>query len=251
MNGCYCITRNIRLLILVLFVAGSGFSLTAWNFFTPDSTPVQPYIPQPSLPFFTLLINPAGDAKNAGREIDGTYERGITMQCATELKKALEQRIPGIRVVLTRFPGEVVQPLQNASFANRLKIDLYLSIHFFEHTEKILPLYFYHLLYNPIIDRWDKAGSELEFLPYDKAYTLSIKKTVAYGTDLFQHAKKIEGTYGVRCHPLKGIPFKPLVGIIAPAVALECGIRKKDDWRPLIPLFVAMLEPLVTKMRSS
>ncbi len=237
---------------MALCFVGVGSLSYAWNFFSPDTRTALPAeLLKPVSPFFTVLINPAGDAKNAGREIDGTYERGITMQCATELKKALEQHLPGIRVVLTRFPGEVVEPLHNASFANRLKIDLYLSFHFFEHAEKTACVYLYHLLYNPTVDKWDTRGTQLVFLPYDQAYTLSVKKSIRYGTDLFQQAKRIERSYGLLCHPLYGIPFKPLIGINAPSLAFECGIRKRDDWRSLIPFFVALLEPLITVGRGS
>ncbi len=234
MSIAVLLRKKIRNGTLLFCCSGIGLTANAWNPFASEPSLVLPAVVQQVPPFFTLLINPAGDAKNTGREIDGTYERGITMQCASELKKALEERIPGVRVILTRFPGEVVEPLQNASFANRLKIDLYVSFHFFEHKEKSHPLYIYHLLYNPIVDLWDKKNTDLVFLPYDQAYTLSLNKSVAYGTDLFLLAERIERSYGVICHNLQGIPFKPLVGITAPSLALECGIRKKDDWRGLV-----------------
>lgn len=39
---------------------------------------------------FTLMIDPAGDAKHAGRVIEDSFERGITLQCAEKLKKMLK-----------------------------------------------------------------------------------------------------------------------------------------------------------------
>ncbi|MBA3751471.1 N-acetylmuramoyl-L-alanine amidase [Candidatus Dependentiae bacterium] len=249
----FLIILNIRRQAPVIFfvlLIGSWMSIRPWSFFTPE-TPVHLQNISPRIPpFFTLLINPAGDAKDTGREIDGTFERGITMQCASELKKALEERISGLRVILTRFPGEVIEPLQNASFANRLTIDLYLSLHFFQHSEKLHRLFLYHVLYNPEIDVWEKKSNELVLLPYDQAYTLSIKRTIDYGTELFKSAKSIERAYNIVCHKLQGLPFKPLAGISAPSVAFECGIRKKDDWKPLVPFLVTLLEPIITRRRE-
>ena len=36
------------------------------------------------------MINPAGDAKDAGRTLNDSFERGITLQFAQELKSAIE-----------------------------------------------------------------------------------------------------------------------------------------------------------------
>lgn len=41
----------------------------------------------------TIIIDPAGDANHALREIDDTYERGLTLQCAQALKKKLKRCI--------------------------------------------------------------------------------------------------------------------------------------------------------------
>ncbi len=38
---------------------------------------------------FTIMIDPAGDAKHTGRLIGDTLERGISLQCAEQLKTAL------------------------------------------------------------------------------------------------------------------------------------------------------------------
>ena len=69
--------------------------------------------------------------KDAGRIVNDSFERGLTLQFAQELKKELELNFNNIRVVLTRIPGETLESLQNANFANRLNVDFYLSIHFY------------------------------------------------------------------------------------------------------------------------
>ncbi len=38
-----------------------------------------------------------------------------------------------------------------------------------------------------------------------------------------------------------GIPFTPLVGIKAPAIAVEVGLKNKQDWQQIIdPLIIAI-----------
>src|SRR5579859_5868722 len=70
---------------------------------------------------FSIMLDPAGDAQITGRIIDDSYERGITLQLCEDIKKQLEADHPkNTRIVLTRFPGETIDPLQNANFANRL-----------------------------------------------------------------------------------------------------------------------------------
>src|SRR3990172_8684717 len=86
----------------------------------------RPHVAQPRA--FTIMLDPAGDAKNPGRKLDDSFERGITLQFSETLKQKLESLFPSIRVVLTRLPGETVQLLQNANFANRLDVNFYLSI---------------------------------------------------------------------------------------------------------------------------
>src|SRR5271156_6610097 len=97
-----------------------------------------------SQPPFTLMLDPAGDAQNPGRIIEDSFERGITLQCMQELQAVIAQRFPRIRVVVTRSPGETRQPLQNANFANRLDVDLYISIHCYPESKPKSQLYLYY-----------------------------------------------------------------------------------------------------------
>ena len=41
---------------------------------------------------FTIMIDPAGDAKNTGRQIDDTLERAVTLQFAQKLKSEIENK---------------------------------------------------------------------------------------------------------------------------------------------------------------
>jgi len=179
---------------------------------------------------FSIMLDPAGDARSTGRIIDDGYERGVTLQCAETLKKQLEDRYgKQVRVVLTRFPGETLDPLQNANFANRLDVDIYVSIHFFQQSEQSSTLYMYYFLYNPITDIWSKVH-RLSCVPYDQAHVMNINKTTLW-TESFKNILKqdnykklfeLKGPYG--------LPFKPLIGVRAPAIAFEIGLKNKLDW---------------------
>lgn len=188
---------------------------------------------------FTIMLDPAGDAQNPGRQLEDSFERGITLQYAEKIKQVLESTNSRIRVVLTRFPGETVQPLQNASFANRLAVDLYLSIHFYHEHETKPRLYLYTFSYN---DDFVQPKAMLSFYSYDKAHLINSATTNKWSS-LIAQALETESHKGQ--FDYKGqykIPFKPLIGITAPAIALEAGLKNKDDWNAFIsPLADALL----------
>jgi N-acetylmuramoyl-L-alanine amidase len=191
-----------------------------------------------NLRIITIMIDPAGDAKNTGRVIEDSFERGITLQCAQEIKQLLESQIKNIRVILTRFPGETLEPLQNASFANRLQVDFYLSIHFYQSAESINKIYIYHMLYNKVTDFWQQKNTDLSFQPYDTAHRTSIKKSVEWGNLICDNLRKSN----LSCQSIVGIPFNPLIGISAPAIAIEMGLHTKNDFKNIInPLSQALI----------
>src|SRR5579863_2631895 len=75
---------------------------------------------------YIVILDPAGDAKRTGRQISDSFERGITLQCVEKIKTILE-RVPYVKVIISRLPGDTVYELQNASLANRLQADLFIN----------------------------------------------------------------------------------------------------------------------------
>ncbi len=198
-------------------------------------------------PTFTIMIDPAGDARNPGRIIDDTYERSLTMQCAEELKQLLEGDYSiKCRVILTRFAGETIEPFQTITFANRLGVDLYISLNFFQQSVETPQLYFYTLTYDPATDFGAKKGTSLELLPYNQAYKSSLTKTKQYSTLAYAQCKEVSSSYHVRCHTPKGIPYKPLSGIMAPAFGIEVGLYRKNQAKSLVPLFAQALKAIIS-----
>src|SRR5205807_2641706 len=131
---------------------------------------------------FTIMLNPAGDAKDAGRSLNDSFERGITLQFCQELKKEIENNYKSVRVVLTRIPGETIEPLLNANFSNRLNADLFLSIHFYKENAVSPKIFLYNYINKPLfcLPKID----DLYFYQYDDAYLINIKKTLKYGNKI-------------------------------------------------------------------
>lgn len=192
---------------------------------------------------FSLMIDPAGDAQHTGRTLDGTFERGITLQCAQALKEELEKRDRAISIILTRLPGEAVQPLQNAHFANRLAVDLYLNINFYQATSTKPHACIYAFSYG---NDFVSQTSNLSFYTYDKAYLHNKSITRTYG-QLMQNVLANE-MYARQfsCTGLFFIPFRPLTGITAPALAFEASLKRKEDWhvyvQPLADSIMTLIE---------
>lgn len=184
----------------------------------------------------TIMLNPAGDAQYAGRTIDGTFERGITLQCVERLKQELESRYSKVRVILTRVPGETIQHLQNASFANRLDVDLYISINFFPKKTGNPFLYLYYFCLNSVTDSWNIGNNNLTFTPYNKAHIAQLPLTKKIATTMFESfSKPCKNSFTP--HPPLGMPFAPLIGIKAPAIGIEMSLQHSHDW----PLFIPIL----------
>lgn len=181
-----------------------------------------------------IMIDPAGHAKNPGRRLHKGYERAETYKCAEALKNRLEKNF-NVRVLLTRAPGDEIVPLQNASFANRLNIDFFLRINFYIQEASRPKIFLYQELFDPIIDNVKRPFDPFAFVPVYQAHFKNIHQTKALANQLTsllraeQHQKSfdVSGPYG--------IPLKPLVGIVAPALIVEMCLPSHDNqWESLI-----------------
>lgn len=193
---------------------------------------------------FTVMIDPSGDAKHTGRVIQDTFERGITLQCAELLKKELNKTVPDVRVVLTRVPGETIQPLQNASFANRLQADLYLSISFYLESDIPSHIALYQYITNQT-DYWHKY-SPLCFYHVSQAHLINIGFTTLLTKKLLKILQNSSANPFFLPQGLFAIPYKPLVGIKAPAIAIEAGINQKDDFKHIIKPLVTFIQEITS-----
>ncbi|MFH1832240.1 MAG: hypothetical protein ABH827_05585 [bacterium] len=182
----------------------------------------------------TIMIDPAGDVGHPERKLSQGYERAQTLAFAEALKQALYTRY-GTTALLTRTAGEEIQPLQIASFANRLDIDFFLRIQIYKEESAKPKIFIYQRVQNPLLDFAANTYSPLDFIPLDQSHIRNINTSKLLGqhmqtvfTQTKEDKKKFD-FYG----PF-GLPIAPLAGIIAPALLLEIGIDKDYKWQSLI-----------------
>jgi N-acetylmuramoyl-L-alanine amidase len=194
-----------------------------------------------------IVINPSGDAAHAGRIIEDSFERGITLQIAEYLKLALEERNPYLTVLLTRMPGEVIEPLYNAQYTNRISPFLYISLHCYEERKPIPQLYIYTFsLGNDFVT----PTTNLSLYTYDNAYLLHKKNSHLWANKFYEHVSS--DSYKRLCSAQKvmSVPFAPLMGISAPSFALEIGLAKKKDWIMIKQALILGIESIINSTIS-
>lgn len=191
----------------------------------------------------TIILDPAGDAHHTGRIIGESFERGITAQFAKELKKELD--LLHIKTIMTRYPGEALEPLQGAYLANKLNADLYINISFYPEVSKNknLNTFVYYSLYDST-DSWSVESSTLSFLPYNKAYKKSFNKSKLLAETFFNNLTILKASHII------GFPFRPLVGIMVPAFGIEIGLYNSEDWKQCISPVINSLKSCIKEIEG-
>ncbi|MCL4361456.1 N-acetylmuramoyl-L-alanine amidase [Candidatus Dependentiae bacterium] len=192
-----------------------------------------------------IVLDPTGDAQHTGRIIEDSFERSITLKLAELIKKDLENE--NIKVRLTRFAGETLEPYQNISFANRLNADLFINLNLFQDSKQINEIYIYNLMYNKVSDLWPKKFDDLFICPLEDAYLTSINKSIQYSTLFAQYLSSFP-TKSFTIFGPYAIPFKPLVGLKQPGFAIEIGINEKDNITNLVQPISNAIKHLIQKL---
>lgn len=196
---------------------------------------------------FTIVLDPSGDAQNSGRIIGDSFERGLTLQLFQAVRDILEMKLPDKRIILTRLSGETVEKLQNASFSNKLQADLYVNINFYPETNLSNQLYVYYYIAQPE-DLFSKVQpSKLEFCQYNQAHLENLINSLKLAkiTTKILNRSSLASKFSI-IGPV-AFPFKPLVGVKAPAIALEIGIKGKEDWRELVQEISQLIFTLINQ----
>lgn len=175
---------------------------------------------------FIVILDPAGDAKKTGRKIGDVYERGLTLQYAEKIKEYLHSHYSDITVLMTRSPGDIIQDLQTASFANGRNADFFIHFTFYHSTETKPTLFLYQFSYG---NDFAPLPPELAMYPYDEAYRINKPQTDhrcgLFKEQLSQQSYKslwnIAGIYS--------LPIKSLIGITIPCITCEMGVKNKDS----------------------
>lgn len=194
----------------------------------------------------TIVLDPAGDARYAGRSLDASFERGVTLQCVMALEGRLKERFPRLSVAISRLPGETVAELQSAQFANKLDADLFVSIHFFKETESMPRWYFY--TYAGSDDYLVKAN-DLSLYHVDQAHLINKSFTQELMRSAVDDVAKHYHSRVFNCVGLFSLPCKPLLGVKAPACMIEIGLKESDSWRSCIEPLELFITYLLNKER--
>jgi hypothetical protein len=210
--------------------------------------PVHAYWPQSKR--YIVMLDPAGDAKNRGRTIDDNFEAGITLSYARALKTVIESSYPEISVIITRSPGESLTELQRANFANRLTVDLYININFYQNIHQQHTVHIYSFVDDKKI-KISKKPSPFAFYPRAHAYLFSQAAneqwahrfyTLLTTTRDYSHLFKTES-------PLR-FPIKGLTGIYTPALAFEASLTQAADWELYVDPVVNLIATLISEQPS-
>jgi N-acetylmuramoyl-L-alanine amidase len=193
-----------------------------------------------------VVLDPAGDAKKTGRSIGNSFERGLTLQCAEKIKEIIElQTHNTIKVIITRLPGDIVYELQNASLANRIDADLFLTINFYQTHDTKPTLYVYHFSYG---NDFEHQYQSLSLNTYDQAYMINKKQTDAIVHVCKKTLSRHEYNSLFTVAQPYSLPIKPLIGIMAPSIAIEAGLKNKESWHnyaePIAATIIAAIEYL-------
>lgn len=191
---------------------------------------------------FTLFISPFGHAGQTGRPLRDGYERAATYHWAVAIGEALRTLNIPIKTIISRSPGETLADFQTATFANRLQPDLVLSLSLNQPRKNSKPqLCIFNLLIDPLTDAVRRNRSGIEFVPFEQAHCVNMITSCAYGKLFTQVAAREPYLHQCECLGPELFPYKPLMGIQAPSIALEFG----GDWQLCMPLVIETLVQII------
>lgn len=193
---------------------------------------------------FTIIIDPSGDGSHTGREIDDTFERNLTLECAQELKEELSRIAPHVHVIITRHLGQLLQPLENAAFSSKIHTDFYLNIGFYQETESRSRLSIFNYLekQGDLLHRYNP----LYFYPVRKAHLINVSIDKAISQNFLNKLKDSSAASIWVAKGIFAIPYKPLLGVKAPCLAIEAGLKTKECWKELIPYLISCISELLS-----
>ncbi len=188
----------------------------------------------------TIVLDPAGDARNPGRLIGDTFERTCTMYFANQLKKALEKKDKNIMILFTRLPGEYTNQIEKARFSNTCDVDLFCTINAVQCSNIKPQMHIYHYQPCPL----STFGNRL-FVPFEHAHEVHNATTQLFANALCkqmqQHSRQCDAHAPLAC------ALTSLKGLISPAISVEFGIKQANNLSHCIEpfadaLYVSLME---------
>jgi hypothetical protein len=165
-----------------------------------------------------------------------------TLLCTQALQQTVAATFPHLRIVLSRTSEDLSDPLQNASFSNRIHADLYVSFNIFVEKDvaKSIQLYTHT---PPSFLHTQKKSSSLSFIPAHSAYEYYVQQSHSLANTFVERAKNA-GTIPVDSP--RTLPLKALQAIYAPSFLIEIGVSKSKDWRTYFSQIFEGLQHVIT-----
>lgn len=193
--------KNYFFLFLFLY----GTPVTAWNlnFFSPKKP-------------FLLFLEAAGDSRTVGRIIDTQFESSVCLELAQTIQRFYNDKTSSLfECLVNRTPGQTLALYANQQYANKLSIDLYVSVNAYFSPEKTPSVTIYRFSYNDPIILTDK---NISFIPFDTIYLINESSSTRMALQFKEYLNtsahlEVDGPYA--------LPFNPLIGIKSAAFGIE------------------------------
>jgi hypothetical protein len=200
-----------------------------------------------SLAATTIILVPWGDAtqQGRGRIIGDSFERTISWKIATEVQQHLRNTHPHVAVLISRQPGDVLEPWATAQYANHTQADCAFVLGCYPQNNTVLScdLYMYRAKGNNRI----KTQQPLRFLRCDQAYQLAGEKTHSIAQCC---AESLRTNKTLQIHGPFSLPCTPLCGFAVPAVHCEWGLPHEESWRSCVMPLVDALKSVILLCRD-
>lgn len=216
-----------------------GFSTSAQfaeNYKKPTHTLTKSPLDYP----LVVYINPSGTSYHPGRTIGDSFERGIAINCAQNLKDELAVRLPLTRVIINQAREENRDPLQHINQANRVRANVYVYLSFY-HTKKVTPeLTIMTFRWHPTTDLWKREIRREAFIPFQEAHFAHATLSHNIAHHMFYYAAT-HRPFPLCAMACLALPYAPLAGIAIPAIGIEIGIQHGAQIAEIAPAIADML----------
>ncbi len=236
--------KHMKKSILIILLISSPYCLSFWHSFFPDQLMVQPTAASGQQA--TIMLSPFGNNNSQGRSLKSNFESSIAHQFVHALAQELETNFPTIRIRMSHEKTDCITPLQIASMANCLPVDLFIQFQFYsEHESKIC---IYHCSNNNdfLCKCWD-----LSWCQAGQAYLINKKNSAAWAQKIANVLSSADNSKWFSVVGPYAIPLKPMVGIIAPSLLIEIGLANDDDWKQMIAPITESLKPIIHEIIST
>lgn len=193
---------------------------------------------------FVLMFYLPTDAKG-GRIINGEFEKDILSEWAAVLQDQLKEKKPEIQVVILGQTEKEYDHIKLISQANRINPDLIISLNAFS-AQSRPQLFLYHVLFSTELSSWQKPTG-LRFISYEQAYMTHAHQSNLFGKHIYG-SLKIHTKEPYELRSFLGIPYKPLMGLLPPALGIELGSTNAKSWEltiaSLVQAFIVTIDTL-------